>query len=110
MKADASLRREFVERMRLEVSLGTLFESTAGTASTTRRAPRPVRQAPSVNRFAVGLAAAILFAVAIFLATRTKPEPAPRKDQEMAEIRPEPVRNPEEERTQAEADRKAKEA
>jgi ferric-dicitrate binding protein FerR (iron transport regulator) len=109
MKADASLRREFVERMRLEVSLGTLFESTAAV-SNTRRAPRPVRQAPSVNRFAAGLAAAILFAIAIFLATRTRPEPAPRKEDMVAEVRVEPVRNPEEERTEAEADRKAKEA
>ena len=49
MKANASLRREFVERMRLEVSLGTLFESTAAV-SNTRRAPRPVRQAPSVGQ------------------------------------------------------------
>jgi ferric-dicitrate binding protein FerR (iron transport regulator) len=109
MKGNPSLRREFVDRMRLEVSLGTLYQSSAA-ASTTRRAPRPVRQAAPFNRLAVGIAAAILFAAAIFLATRTRPEPAPRTEPEPEVVRKEPARNPEEERTEAEADRKAKEA
>jgi ferric-dicitrate binding protein FerR (iron transport regulator) len=111
MKDDPSLRSEFVDRMRLEVSLGTLYQSSAA-ASTTRRAPRPVRQAAPFNRLAVGLAAAVLFGIAIFLATRPRSEPAPRiePEPEVAEIRVAPIRNAEEERTAAEADRKAKEA
>jgi len=112
MKQNASRRREFVERMRLEVSLGTVHQSSAAV-STTRRAPRPVREAAPVNRLAVGLAAAILFGIAIFLATRTRPEPAAPKEpapEVAVDRRVEPARNPEEERSQAEADRKAKEA
>jgi len=109
MKADESLRREFVERMRLEVSLEALYEGAAAEHPS-RRAPRPVRTAAPTNRMAVALAAAILLGIAIFLATRTRPEPAPREESvERPEARVEPARNPDEERTQAELDRKAKE-
>ena len=109
LKADASLRREFVERMRLEVSLSALYESTAAAATPTRRAARPVRAATPSNRMAIGIAAAILVGVAIYAASRTRPEPAPRKESTEQEARVEPSRNPEEERVQAESDRKAKE-
>ena len=110
MKEDESLRREFVERMRLEVSLGALYEGAAAEHPS-RRAPRPVRTAAPTNRMAVALAAAILLGIAIFLATRARPEPASPKDPvEPQETLLEPARNAEEERVQAESDRKAKEA
>jgi ferric-dicitrate binding protein FerR (iron transport regulator) len=111
MKLDESLRREFVERIRLEVSLGALYESAAATAPSSRRAPRPVRSAAPRNRMAVALVAAILLGFTIYLATRTRPEPVSGNESiERQEARVEPARNPEEERIQAELDRKGKEA
>jgi hypothetical protein len=113
MRDDPALRRSFVERMRLEVGLGTLSEAAAEAAEVrppSRRAmrgPRPVPARPSTI-LAWTAAAAALFAALLYAALMPK-EPAVNRTiyvETPATARTEDRRKAEEEKAQAEAERK----
>lgn len=73
LKEDAALRRDFVDRMRLETGLATLAESVPAQRAT-RRTPVRVASRPGAAMWA---AAAILAAATLVLLLRPRPTPPP---------------------------------
>jgi len=114
LRDDPSLRRSFVERMRLEVGLSTLSETSAEARPASRRAvrgPRPVRTHPSTIVAWTAAAAALMAAVLLgVLATRETPVErtavAPLPEDPGIVVRTEDRRKAEEEKARAEADRR----
>jgi hypothetical protein len=86
MRADPALRRDFVERVRLDVGLTALFETETAAAAvapaTTRRARAPRRPAAAparVPRVAFAAAAALFIAALLLLVFRDR-GPAPAEE------------------------------
>ena len=117
LRDDPALRRSFVERMRLEVALGTLSEASAEAARTrpaSRRAmrgPRPVSSHPSTIVAWAAAAAALMAAILLgVLATREttvdRTATAPVPEDPGVVVRTEDRRKAEEEQARAGADRR----
>jgi len=115
MRDDPALRRSFVERMRLEVGLGTLSETSAEAAKVrppsrrSARGARPIPARPTAIAAWTAAAAAVI-AVVLYAALSPRENPASRivvvPSHEAPVARTEDRRKAEEEKAQAEADRK----
>src|SRR5262245_37479167 len=118
MRDDAELRRSFVERMRLEVALGTLSETSAEAARpVSRRATRGPRPVPSIRSTpstiaAWAAAAALLIAAVLYAVLAPREAPVertahlPDPEDPGIVVRTEDRRKAEEEKARAEAERK----
>src|SRR5262245_2689677 len=120
MRDDPALRRSFVERMRLEVGLSTLSETSAEAAKVrppSRRAVRGTRTAAATRSNPTTLvawtaAAAALIAVVLYAALSPKEAPVDRtvhgapREEAAPVVRTEDRRKADEEKARAEAERK----
>jgi hypothetical protein len=112
MAGDPVLRRSFVERMRLEVSLSTLSETSAEAAGVrpasrrSARAARPVQSHRSTS-VAWAVAAAVLMAAVLTAVLLPREAPVDRTARlPIPEVRTEDRRKAEEEKARAEVERK----